>query len=177
MAGCNVLRSVGSDVSGFKLVTTVEFENTLHSDHSDEAIFFLLTITSPELSEPLYLVNNNASVLSRGRVYEPFPFEVVLPPEDGGKPKALKLNTYNLSPEFMDLVRQTNEPPLVKFEIVSTRDMDQVEKVIDFMQVGAAEYDAVTVSFTLVSSQFGARKTLQAMYSQNEFPGLFFALQ
>lgn len=158
-------------------MTTVEFENTLHADHDDHAIFFLMNITSPQLDQPLYLVNNNEAIISRGVVYEPFPFDVVLPPDDGSKPQALKLNTFNLSPEFMDLVRQTQEPPLVKFEIVSTRDLNVVEKSIDFMQVGAAEYDALSVSFTLASSNFGARKTLQAMYSQVEFPGLFFALQ
>ena len=115
-------------------MTTVEFENTLHADHDDHAIFFLMNITSPQLSEPLYPVNNNDAIYSRGRLYEPFPFEVVLPPDDGAKPQALKLNTFNLSPEFMDLVRQTQEPPLVKFEIVSTRDLNVEQNATHCLQ-------------------------------------------
>ena len=156
---------------------SAELHDQVSENHSDEALLFLLTIESPQLDEPLYLVNNNESVVSRSQTYEPFPFDISLPPNDGGKPQALKLNTFNLSEDFIDLIRQTTEPPLVKLEIVSTRDMDFVEKLIDFMQVGSVEYDALNVSFTLVSSNFGARKTLQAQYSQNEFPGLFFALQ
>lgn len=147
------------------------------ANHSDEAIFFLVTITSPQLDSPLYLVNNNEPITSRNQVYEPFPFDLVLPPDDGGVPKGLTLNTYNLGEEMMDLIRQTTEPPMFKFEIVSTRDIDTPEKTIDFMEVRGAEYDALSVSFTLAASNWGARKTLQAQYSQAEFPGLFFALQ
>jgi hypothetical protein len=77
----------------------------------------------------------------------------------------------------MDLVRQTTEPPLVKLELVSSVDMDFVEKTIDFMALGAADYDALTITFTLISNQFSSRNTLKNAYGQNEFPGLFFALQ
>ena len=77
----------------------------------------------------------------------------------------------------MDLVRQTTEPPQVKLELISTRDPDVVEKTIDFMALGGAEYDALNITFTLIANTFGARKTLQNKYSQAEFPGLFFALQ
>ena len=156
---------------------TVEFENDLTANHSDEALLFLMTITSEELNEEIYCVNNNEAVVSRGRTFEAFPFEIRLPPEDGGTPKDLKLVTYNLSDEFMDLVRQAQSPPEVKLELVSTRDLDEVEKTIDFMSVGGATYDALTITFTLIANNFSARKTLQATYNQAEFPGLFFALQ
>lgn len=156
---------------------TPELENQVSAQHSDEALFFLMTITSPELNEPLYVVNNNEALTSRGQVYEAFPFEVRLPPDDGAAPKDLQLVTYNLSDEFMDLIRQTTEPPAVKLELVSTRDLDTPEKVIDFMALGGAEYDALNITFTLINNNFAARKTLQNQYSQSEFPGLFFALQ
>ena len=154
-----------------------QLEQQVSANHSDDALFFLMTIESPELDEPLYVVNNNEAVVSRGVTYEAFPFEVVLPGDDGGAPKDLELKTYNLSDEFMDLIRQTTEPPLVKLELVSSADMDFVEKTIDFMALGAADYDALTITFTLISNQFSSRNTLKNAYGQNEFPGLFFALQ
>lgn len=152
-------------------------ENQVSANHSDEALFFLMTIQSPELSEDLHVVNNNEAVVSRGVTYEAFPFVIELPPDDGGAPKDLRLKTYNVSEEFMDLIRQTTEPPKVKLELVSSRDMDFVEKTIGFMALGGAEYDASEISFTLISNQFSARNTLKNKYAQNEFPGLFFALQ
>ena len=156
---------------------SAEFENELTANHSDEALLFLMTITSEELNEQIYCVNNNEPVVSRCRTYEAFPFAIKLPPEDGGAPKELELVTYNLSDEFMDLVRQAQSPPSVKLELVSTRDLDEVEKTIDFMSVGGATYDALQITFTLIANNFAARKTLQATYNQAEFPGLFFALQ
>ena len=92
--------------------------------HSGDALFWLLTITSPELPEPLYLVNNNEPVVSLRIPYEPFPFEVILPPDDGGKPQNLVLKTYNLSSEFMDLIRQPIEPPKVQIDLVSSKNPD-----------------------------------------------------
>lgn len=158
-------------------MTSVKMIKEVSDEHSDEAYFFLLEIDSPELNETLYAVNNNEPVISRGQQYEAFPFEVILPPDTGGAPAALKLLTYNSSDDFIDLIRQTTEPPTVKLELVSTSDLDTPEKVIDFMTLGAAEYDALTISFTLTSSAWYARKTLQSTYQQAEFPGLFFALQ
>lgn len=156
---------------------TEQFEQQVGHEHSDEAIFFLMTIESPQLDEPLYLVNNNEDVYSRGTRFEPFPFELSLPPETGGPPQNLQLRTFNLGEQMMDLIRQTTEPPLIKFELVSTRDLDVVEKSINFMEVRGAEYDALGVVFTLAAANFAARKSLQATYTQIEFPGLFFALQ
>lgn len=158
-------------------MTSVTLQREVSDEHSDEALFWLMEINAPEIGETLYVVNNNEEVYSRSRAYTPYPFEVVLPPDNGGKPANLKLITYNLDPRFIDLVRQTTEPPTVKIDLVSTRDMDTPEKTIDFMVLTGAEYDALTITFTLASSNWHSRKTLQATYQQAEFPGLFFALQ
>lgn len=158
-------------------MTSVNLTRQVSDEHSDEALFWLMEIDAPEIGEVLYVCNNNEELTSRGRTYTPYPFEVVLPPDNGGKPAAMKLVTYNLDPRFIDLVRQTTEPPSVKIELVSSRDMDTPEKVVDFMVLSGAEYDALTITFTLASSNWHSRKTLQATYQQAEFPGLFFALQ
>ena len=97
-------------------------------NHGQEALLWLMTITSTELASPLYLVNNNEEIVSNGITYEPFPFEVVLPPDDGGKPQNLVLKTYNLAPELMDVIRQPIDPPQVQIDLVSTADLDTVEK-------------------------------------------------
>ena len=143
----------------------------------DPVYLFLLTINSSELSEPIYLVNNNEEILSRGKAYQPFPFEVILPPDDGQKPQNLKLVTFNVHPEMINLIRQTVEPPTVLIELVTTADLDFVEKSVDFMSVVSAQYDALNVTFDLASSSVFTRSTLRGKYTQSEFRGLFFALQ
>ncbi len=169
----------GSDVSGFELVMSLSSDAVIQvsENHGQEALLWLMTITSTELASPLYLVNNNEEIVSNGITYEPFPFEVVLPPDDGGKPQNLVLKTYNLAPELMDVIRQPIDPPQVQIDLVSTADLDTVEKSIGFMTVGAAQYDALEVTFQLNAGGWSGRKTLNNIYNQAEFPALFFALQ
>lgn len=143
----------------------------------EPAYLFLLEINSSQLDEPLYLVNNTEAIVSRGQEYTPFPFEVVLPPDDGQKPQNLKVVTYNVHPEMINLIRQTVEPPTVLLELVTSEDLDFVEKRIDFMTVVGSTYDALNVTFDLASSSIFARSTLRGKYTQQEFAGLFFALQ
>ena len=145
--------------------------------HSEEALFWLLKIDSPELDEPLYLVNNTEPVVSLRIPYEPFPFEIGLPPDDGGRPQNLVLKTYNLSPEFMDLIRRPIEPPSVRVQLVSSRNPDFIEKEFGFLTVGGATYDQLDVTFQLTAGGWANRKTLNNIYNQAEFPALFFALQ
>lgn len=145
--------------------------------HSDDALFWLLKIDSPELDYPLYLVNNNEPVVSMFIPYEPFPFEIGLPPDDGGRPQNLVLKTFNLSPEFMDLIRRPIEPPTVRVQLVSSKNPDFIEKEFGFLTVGGATYDQLEVTFQLTAGGWANRKTLNNIYNQAEFPALFFALQ
>ena len=152
------------------------FQESASHNIVEPAYLFLLQINSPQLDEPIFLVNNNEPVVSRGINYEPFPFEVVLPPDDGQKPQNLKLVTFNVHPEMINLIRQAVEPPTVLLELVTSEDLDFVEKRIDFMAVVSAQYDALNVTFDLASSSVFSRSTLRGKYTQSEFRGLFFAL-
>jgi hypothetical protein len=136
-----------------------------------------MTITDPESSTVLHVVNNLENVTSRGIEYTAFPYEIVLPPDDGTAPSSVKVKTYNCGKELMEILRGTLDPPRVKLELVLSSDTDVVEKTIDFMVLRNLSYDVESVSFDLASSSIFARKTCSAKYTQGEFPGLFFNLQ
>ena len=146
------------------------------------AYFFLMTITEAKPADPnnplvLHVVNNLEPVVSRGVTYEAFPFEITLPPDTGTAPAGVMVKTVNVGAEFMQILRGTLEPPMVKLELVLSDDTDVVEKTIDFMLLRNLEYDINSVSFELASSSIFARKTCTGIYSQNEFPALLFSLQ
>ena len=145
--------------------------------HGEVAYFFLMTITDPESSTILRVVNNLEDVTSRGEVYTAFPFEITLPPDAGTAPAGVKVTTVNVGAELMQILRGTLDPPRVKLELILSNDTDVVEKTIDFMVLRNLEYDIESVSFELTSSSIFARKTCTGIYSQNEFPGLLFSLQ
>jgi len=156
---------------------TVNLNNNVNRMHGEVAYFFLMTITDPESSTILRVVNNLEDVTSRGEVYTAFPFEITLPPDAGTAPAGVKVTTVNVGAELMQILRGTLDPPRVKLELILSNDTDVVEKTIDFMVLRNLEYDIESVSFELTSSSIFARKTCTGIYSQNEFPGLLFSLQ
>ena len=151
--------------------------NIVNEQHGDVAYFFLMTISDPESKTVLHVVNNLENVVSRGVEYHAFPFEIELPPDDGTAPAGVKVVTYNIGRELMQILRGTLDPPKVKIELVLSEDLDVVEKTMDFMVLRNLSYDAQSVSFELASSSIFARKTCTGKYTQVEFPGLLFNLQ
>lgn len=158
--------------------------SVVNQQHTDEAFLFLITISDPTSQSVLYGVSNLEPVTYRGQLYEAFPFEVQLPPDDGSKPAGVTIRTVNTGPELMKILRGTLEPPMVKLELIlssslelAPEDQPDPEKTIDFMVLRGLTYDNESVEFQLASSSIFARKTCSGTYSQVEFPGLFFALQ
>ena len=151
--------------------------NHVNMMHGQVAYLFLMTITDPESSTVITVVNNLEPVESRGVKYEAFPFSITLPPDTGTAPAGIKVTTVNVGAELMQILRGTLDPPKVKLELVLSDAPDVVEKTIDFMVLRNLEYDIESVSFELTSSSIFARKTCTGIYSQNEFPGLLFSLQ
>ena len=154
----------------------------VNNQHQEHAFLWLMTIRDAETNTTLHVVNNledvtSTGVYGRAQLYTAFPFEVTLPPDDGGTPQSLKVTTVNASRDLIEIIRGTLEPPTVRLDLITSNNPDLIHKTIDFMQVGGVEYDALTVGFDLVSSSAFARKTQQATYNQAEFPGLFYALQ
>ena len=156
---------------------TVNLNNQVNMLNGDQAYLFLMTIEDPESSTILRVVNNLEDVESRGETYTAFPFEVTLPPDTGSAPAGVRVTTFNVGRELMEILRGTFNPPKVKLELVLSGDTSIVEKSIDFMVLRNLEYNIDSVTFTLNSSSIFARKTCNGIYSQNEFPALLFSLQ
>lgn len=147
--------------------------------HSDDALLWLLTFRDYTSGLVLRAVNNLEEVTSRTFRYQPFPFELTLPPDDGDRFQTLSLTFPNAGRELMQLIRKyaPDQPPLVKIELVLANSLDTVEKTIDFLTMTNASYDALAVTITLAPANIFQRKTCQATYNSTEFPGLFFALR
>ena len=143
--------------------------------HSDDAILWLLTFRDPVSGQELRAVSNLEDVVSNGRTFTAFPFEVTLPPDAGdGRPQSLKIQFPNVGRELMEMVRaySPDQPPTVKLELVLGNSPNTVEKTIDFLQVISANYDALTISFELSMAPIFGRRTCFCRYDDDEFPGL-----
>ena len=153
-----------------------EYVNTINNE---EALLWLLTFRDYKNSVELRAVNNLEPIVSRGEVYEPFPFEVKLSPDDGEKVQNISIVFPNVGRELSKLIREfpSDLKPLATLELVLTANPDQIEKTIDFMSIASASYNAQTCTLTMASHSIFARKTCLGTYNQAEFPGIFRAIR
>jgi len=145
----------------------------------DDALLWLLTFTDPEDDVVLRAVANLEDVTSNGHLYTAFPFDVVLPPDDGQRISSLNLRFANVGLELMDLVRryEPGRHPKIRMDLIISDAPNVIEKTIDFMEVAKVSFDAMYITFELTSSSIFARKTCVANYNQSEFPGMFWGLK
>ncbi len=145
----------------------------VNEQSSDVALTWLITVNDPAGVNVLRGAADISDVTSRGDVYTAFPFELVLPTDDGQRPQALKVVVANVARELTDVIRSTLSPPLVKFELVLSDAPDVVEKTLDFFMVRGVSYNVQSIEISLAPSDIFMRRTVSSTYNQFEFPALF----
>jgi hypothetical protein len=132
----------------------------------------LLTITAAG-QPPLRVVNNSVSITSRGNVYEPYPFAVVLPQDDSESLPQVKLEISNIDRAITEYVRAQLLPPAIEVELVTSAYPDTVEKSLSFLKLTSVTYDAMVLSGTLHVDNFLGQRFPAEAYTPAQFPGLF----
>ncbi|SCK48975.1 protein of unknown function [Variovorax sp. HW608] len=133
---------------------------------------FLLTITQTGL-DPLRVVNNNEAVVSRGYSFAPFPFTVVLPPDDSEALPKVTLSLVNVDASIIEYIRSQLTPPAITIELVTSAYPDTVEVALDFLKLTTVTYDAITIQGSLDVDNFLAQRFPAEAYLPPQFPGLF----
>ncbi len=139
---------------------------------SEVAWLYLLTIKTKG-NPDLCLVNNNEQVISNGITYEPFPFSLNLPSDNGESQPKVTLTISNISDEIIKAIRAQATAPELKVQLVTSAFPDIVEKELDFLQLKNVNYDAMSVTAELqvtniLSLGFPAEK-----YDPIHYPALF----
>lgn len=140
---------------------------------TDVAWLFLLRISGSPTQTPLYVVNNNEPIVSRGNVYQPFPFTVVLPPDDSEALPRVKLSLQNVDNSIIVFIREQLEPPDIAIELVTSAYPDIVEKSLTFLKLSSVTYDALVVEGSLDVDNFLSQRFPSEAYLPPQFPGLF----
>lgn len=145
----------------------------INASSTDAAFLFLLTIT-PVGEPPVYFVNNNEQVVSRGITFEPYPFALILPTDDGAKAPVVKLGIDNVDRRLISAIRETKKPPILKIELITTYEPDTPEKVLDFLELRDAQYSAASIILTLAPANVMTRSFPKEHYDPVSFPDLFY---
>jgi hypothetical protein len=150
----------------FKAIQSMQATNTT------EVWLMLLTIYHHSLSIPIYLVNNNENIVSRGNTYIGLPFEVDLPNEDQDAPGAASLTVDNVDRVIVDAIRAMDVPPTITLEVILASTADNVEIAFYDLVLRNVTYDATTVKGSLQWEDILVEPLALTM-TPARFPGMF----
>ena len=109
------------------------FKQAMFEPESTKVALLLLTISpaidspSSEIFVPLRICLNTQPILSRGDVYQPFPFEITLPLESATELPRVTLKVDNIDRQILVALRGLSRPPQISIEIVASDAPDTVE--------------------------------------------------
>lgn len=150
----------------FKAVQSMQATSTA------EVWLLLLTIYHHSLSVPIYLVNNNENIVSRGITFIGLPFDVDLPNEDQDAPGAARLTVDNVDRTIMDAIRAMDVPPTVAIEVVLASQADTVELGMYDLVLRNVNYDATKITGSLQWEDILVEPMALQM-TPARFPGMF----
>lgn len=138
--------------------------------NTDEVFLWLLTIEHAASSTVFRLVNNLDDVVSRGNTYMAFPFQFVLPEDDGETLPTIQINVDNVSLELIEIIRTYGSGITITSEIVLASAPDNVEYAIEDLTLVDATYNSQSVTLTaqiqdLLNQRFPADDFLPRTFS------------
>ena len=149
------------------------FVQAVLQENTDHAFLFLLTLDHVDLAQPIRLVNNIENITSRGNLYSAFPFELILPQDDGETLPEVIISMSNVTLELVADIRTLQGALDVTLEIVLGDSPDYVEMAIVGMKTSSISYDAQRLQATCQVEDVLNLSFPQELYLPSNFPGLF----
>lgn len=152
---------------------TRELLSQMFGQVSDDPFLMLVTLSHPDFSDTLYLVNNTVDIVSRGITYSAFPMEVSLPPDDGETTREVAISFDNVSLLLISELRSITTPMDVKIEMMLASDPDTVQLSLEELKMRSVTYDKQRVSAKLYMDSFLNVEMTSEKYVPSKYPGLF----
>lgn len=149
------------------------FKLAVLQQNTAEVILWLLTIEHPESGTTHRLVNNLDNVTSRGNVYQAFPFQFVLPDDDGNTLPEISIAVQDVSRELIDTLRQYANGLQITAEIILASAPDNVEFAITDLVVRNVQYGAQSVSLTAQVEDLLNQRFPADSFLPRSFAGMF----
>lgn len=143
------------------------------AQQTSEVYLVLLEIDHANLGTPLRFVNNSENVTSNSNLYTAFPFAVVLPDDQESREPRAEIRIDNISREIIDEVRSLSTYPTMTLSVILASSPNTIEwGPLEFITQGA-NYDANTITFSLVYSVFAEEPFPYRVFDTINFPGMF----
>lgn len=138
-----------------------------------EVFLWLLTISSDQLAEPMRLVNNTESIVSRGNTFNPMPFGFTQPSSLEQETPTAKLVIPNVDKSIGLLVKQASSRLNIVAEEIVASEPDYVQQSIGNLRLINVTCTAVAVEGDLVFDEGLNEPFPSGGFTPGVFPGLF----
>jgi hypothetical protein len=151
---------------------SASLQRVLNAQYSDEAYLVLAELTHEDIGSPIRVANNTADVTSNGNTFTGFPFEITLPGDEEGAPKAtLSINNIDRSLGF--IIRSLNSPVRVRLMVVLASDPDTVWLDFKHFWLRNIKYNALSITGDVDSWDFATEPWPNRRASADRAPALF----
>ena len=125
---------------------------------SDEVFLVLIEISHPNWATPFYMVDNTVEIVSKGKTYIPWPFELVLGDDNGETLPEVSLIIDNVDPALVEIIRTTQDPPSMSISVVLASAPDVLEVFISGLTLRNVEFDAMKITWTLYAESLADQR-------------------
>jgi Domain of unknown function (DUF1833) len=148
-------------------------KEALYLPSTDQVFLPLLTITTADLDGPLYLVSNTDDIISNGNTFTAYEFSIDLPVQDDEVTIGTQIVIDNIDRQIMQTLRQITDVPLISLSIVLAATPDTLERGPLPFELSSVDYDALSITGTLVFDSIFDEPSPAYAYTPALFPALF----
>lgn len=139
-----------------------------------EAFLVLLTLSHPDLADPIRVTSDSVNTVSGGNTFQRFPFTIGIPDEPEDVPPSARLEIDNVSREIIAAVQTVTGPPIaVRIEVVTASTTNTVECGPYDMILQDVSGNALTVGGTLTFENILNEPFPAGEFTPTDFPGCF----
>lgn len=145
----------------------------IFGQEADDCFLVLLTISHPDMPQPIRLVNNTEDVVSNGETYSAFPFKITLPADDGEKMHEVPIELDNASLELIETLRSITDPLDVNLKMILGSIPDDIQMEMGELKIGSIIYNKDRITGKMYQDNFMNSALTSEKYTPKNFPGLF----
>jgi len=151
---------------------SANFWRAARMDQTDEDIHLLLTLYHKDLITPIRVVSDTVAVTSNSLVYNPFPFEFILPQEDESVPRG-KLRFQNIDRIIGQEILAIKDELRAKVAVILRSAPDVEEFSYKYLYIRNCQGNAISIEAELGGKNYSTLIYPNVRASKTNFPGLF----
>lgn len=133
----------------------------------------LVTLSHPNFTSDIHLVNNTVDVVSRGITFMAFPMTVQFPVDDGESTREFNINFDNVGLDLITPIRSVTTEISVKLEMVLASLPGEVQISQEDLKIQSINYNSKRIAAKIVLDDFLNTQMTSEIYAPTNFAGLF----